>query len=180
MLRVVTGSTGTIEQITQRYRYAFCYLIAVLIVALAATIVWSLADRRRTEYATLNRWLRLYARHTLALVVMVYAMAKVVPTQFGFLTPGELLRPVGQLNRFWVLWDFMAVSTGYSVFAGLAELLGCVLLFFRRISLFGALILAAVLMNVFAMDIFYTVYGAAMVAGLLSGSCGPTPTNNSL
>ena len=166
-IRVVTGSTGTVEQIAQRYRYASCYLVAVLLVALAATLVWSISDRRRRHYETLNPWLRVYARYALALVMMVYAVAKVVPTQFGFMTPGELLRPVGQLNRFWVLWDFMAVSTGYTIFAGLIELLGCVLLFFRRTALLGGLVLAAALTNVFALDIAYTVYGAAMVAGLL-------------
>jgi len=99
--------------------------------------------------------------------MMTYAVVKVIPTQFGFLTPGELLRPVGQLNRFWVLWDFMAVSTGYTVFAGLVELLGCVLLFFRRTTLLGALLLLVTLTNVFAMDVAYNVLGAAIVAGLL-------------
>ncbi|MEO6235371.1 MAG: hypothetical protein ABIQ52_00120 [Vicinamibacterales bacterium] len=166
-IRLVTGSTGTAEQIAERYRYASCYLVAVLLVALASTVVWSIMDRRRAEYETLNRWLRVYARYALALVMIVYALVKVVPTQFGFLTPGELLRPVGQLNRFWVLWNFMAVSTGYTIFTGLIELLGCVLLFFRRTTLLGGLLLAAALANVLAMDIAYTVFGAAMVAGLL-------------
>ena len=166
-LRLVTGSTGTTEQIAQRYRYPLCYLLAVLIAATGITLVWSAVDRRRARYPGLNRWLRGYARYTLALVMMVYAMVKVVPTQFGFLAPGELLKPVGQLNRFWVLWDFMVVSTGYTMFAGLAELLGCVLLFFRRTTLVGALLLAATLTNVFVMDIAYNVLGAAMVAGIL-------------
>jgi hypothetical protein len=167
VIRLFTGSTGTAEEIAQRYRYALCYLIAVLVVAAIATIVWSVVDRRRTAYPLLNRWLRVYARYTLALVMMVYALVKVVPTQFGFLTPAELLRPVGQLTRFWVLWDFMAVSTGYTIFTGLIELLGCLLLFFRRTTLLGALLLIGALVNVFAMDLAYNVFGAAMVAGLL-------------
>lgn len=166
-IRLFTGSTGTAEEIAQRYSYALCYLVAVLLVAAGATIVWSVVDRRRSAYPLLNRWLRAYARYTLALVMMVYALVKVVPTQFGFLTPGELLRPVGQLTRFWVLWDFMVVSTGYTILTGLIELLGCVLLFFRRTTLLGALLLIGALVNVFAMDIAYNVLGAAMVAGLL-------------
>ena len=113
-LRLIAGSAQTVEQTAQRYGFAVCIAVGVLLIGSAVTIVWSVADRRRVEYRTLNRWLRVYARYTLALVMMTYAVAKVIPTQFGFLTPGELLRPVGQLNRFWVLWDFMAVSTGYT------------------------------------------------------------------
>jgi hypothetical protein len=167
VIRLVTGSADTVQQIARRYSYPFCYLVAVLVVAAAVTTMWSALDRRRQEYATLNRWLRVYARYALALVTMIYAMVKVVPTQFGYLTPGELLKPVGQLNRFWMLWNFMVVSTSYTVFAGLVELIGCVLLFFRRSALLGALLLGAALTNVLAMDLAYGVLGAAMVAGLL-------------
>jgi hypothetical protein len=46
-------------------------------------------------------------------------------------------------------------------------LLGCVLLFFRRTTLVGALLLAGALTNVFAMDVAYGVLGAAMIAGIL-------------
>jgi len=167
LLRLVTGSAETVEQTAQRYGFALCIALGLLLIGSIVTVVWSVADRRRVEYRALNRWLRVYARYTLALVMMTYAVVKVIPTQFGFLTPGELLRPVGQLNRFWVLWDFMAVSTGYTVFAGLVELLGCVLLFFRRTTLLGALLLLVTLTNVFAMDVAYNVLGAAIVAGLL-------------
>jgi hypothetical protein len=167
VLRLGGGAPGTVAQVAQRHRYALLYLIAVVVTALALTLLWSIADRRPTDYAALNRSLRLYARYSLALVLMLYALVKVVPTQFGFLTPGELLKPVGQLNSFWMLWDFMVVSSGYTVFAGLVELLGCALLFYRRTTLVGALLATAVLVNVFAMDLFYGVFGAAMVAGLL-------------
>jgi hypothetical protein len=161
------GATGTAEEIARRYRYALLYLVAVSVVAAASTLVWSVLDRRRMHYTRLNVWLRLYARYVLAIVMMSYALVKVIPTQFGFLTPGELLKPVGQMTRFWMLWNFMVVSTGYTVFAGAVELIGCILLFFRRTALAGALLLLGALTNVFAMDIAYRVFGAAMVAGLL-------------
>jgi hypothetical protein len=166
-IRVVSGSTATVDEIARRYSYPVCYLCAVAVMAVAVTVTWSVVDRRRSAYPSLNRWLRLYARYALAVVMLTYAVVKIVPTQFGFLTPGDLLRPFGQLNRFWVLWNFMVVSTGYTVFTGLVELLGCVLVFFRRTSLIGALLLAGALANVFAMDLAYMVLGAAMVAGTL-------------
>jgi len=170
-LRLIAGSAQTVEQTAQRYGFAVCIAVGVLLIASAVTIVWSVADRRRVEYRTLNRWLRVYARYALALMMMAYAVVKVIPTQFGFLTPGELLRPVGQLNRFWVLWDFMALSTGYTIFAGLVELLCCPLLVFRRTTLLGGLLLLATLTNLFAMDLAYNVPGAPLFAGLLIALC---------
>src|SRR5262245_48823526 len=37
-------------------------LLFVLAIATAATVVWSIADRKRTNYETLHAWLRLYLR----------------------------------------------------------------------------------------------------------------------
>jgi hypothetical protein len=167
VIRMVTGAHGTPQELAGRSSYALLYLVSMSTLAIALTLVWTALDRHRTEYRTLNRWLRVSARYALAIGTMTYALVKVIPTQFGFLTPGELLKPVGQLTRFWVLWDFMAVSTGYTIFAGLVELTGCVLLFFRRTTALGALLLAAALTNVLAMDLAYRVLGAAMVAGVL-------------
>jgi hypothetical protein len=166
-IRLVTRVSGTVQDVVMRYGYPLCYLIAVGVVALCVTIVWTIADRDRLNYLTLNRWFRIYVRYAVALVMMVYALVKVVPTQFGFLTPGELLRPLGQLNPFFVLWDFMAFSTGYTIFAGLVELTGCVLLFFRHTTVLGSLLLVAALVNLVAMDIAFQVFGALMVAVVL-------------
>ena len=38
----------------------FCYLI----LALAATVVWTLLDSRRANYARLHEWLRVYSAPT--------------------------------------------------------------------------------------------------------------------
>jgi hypothetical protein len=96
-----------------------------------------------------------------------YAFVKVIPTQFGYLTPGELLRPLGQLSRFRMLWDFMAASPGYTIFAGALELLGALLLFFRRTTLLGAIVLAGALANVIAMDFAFRVGALTYALSLL-------------
>jgi hypothetical protein len=96
-----------------------------------------------------------------------YAFIKVIPTQFGYLTPGELLRPLGQLSRFRLLWDFMAASPGYTIFAGVLELLGALLLFFRRTTVLGAMVLAGALVNVIAMDFAFRVGALTYALSLL-------------
>jgi hypothetical protein len=146
---------------------AVSYLLAFAIVAALITIAWSLIDWRRTHYSRLYVWMRLYVRYLLGLVLMGYAVAKIVPTQFGYLGPGELLRSVGHLSRFDMLWTFMSVSPGYTVFAGIVEGVGAFLLFFSRTTLLGALVAGISLMNVVALDIAYDVRGPLLTALLL-------------
>jgi hypothetical protein len=72
-----------------------------------------------------------------------------------------------------LLWRFMGFSTAYSVFGGLAEALGGALLFFRRTTTLGALIVAAVMLNVFMLNLAYDVpvklfsFQLLLFAGLL-------------
>jgi len=111
--------------------------------------------------------MRVWARYLLALAAMVFAIVKVVPTQFGFMAPGEMLRPLGQISAYWLLWQFMAASTLYTVYAGVVELIGVLLLFFRRTTLAGTLVLGAALTNVVVMDIGYGVGGGGFIAAVL-------------
>jgi hypothetical protein len=143
---------------------ATSYFLAVTMTATAITAAWTLLDRRRTHYAALHGWTQLYARYLLAVVLMGYAVAKVVPTQFGFLPPGELLRQVGHLPRSDVLWTFMSVSTGYTVFTGMIELAGAILLFYRRTALLGALVSCVALTQVVALDTAFNVSGPLLTA----------------
>lgn len=132
-------------------------LLGLLILAIFVTLVWTLISHHKTEYSELNRTLRVYLRYGVGMAMLSYAFIKVIPTQFGYLTPGELLVPFGQLSRFRVMWDFMAASPGYTIFAGLVELVGALLLFFRRTTLLGSLVLAGALIQVIVMDLAFNV-----------------------
>ena len=165
-IRVATGSSETIQQTTQRYRYALLYLIAVLLVAMVATAVWTLADRRRALRDLEPVVAPLLALHPLARDDdLCDGQGRADPVRLPHAR--RVAASGGAAESLLGAVGLHGVSTGYTIFAGLAELLGCVLVFFRRTSLLGALLLAAAMTNVFAMDIAYTVYGAAMVAGLL-------------
>lgn len=166
------GDTALVENPAPRYVTraavtATAYFVGFLLVSAVITGAWSLVDKRRTQYTSLDSRTRVYARYLLAAVMMLYAMAKVIPTQFGFLAPGALLRPLGQLSRFDMLWTFMSVSTGYTVFVGVVELLAALLLFSPRTTLLGALLATGALTNVIALDIAYDVRGPLMPAILL-------------
>lgn len=129
----------------------------MVVLAMLCTAVWSVLDRRRVEYQTLAAWLRLLLAFTLGLAMLEYGMIKVVPAQFG--PPGvvALTEAYGESTPMRLLWTFMGASTGYTLLAGLGEVMGGVLLFFRRTRTLGALLSGGILFNVFLLNMFYDV-----------------------
>ncbi|HEY3738293.1 MAG TPA: hypothetical protein VGL53_00540 [Bryobacteraceae bacterium] len=145
----LTGSGDTAKD----WIAVFCYVV----LSLAIACIWSILDRRRTEYSTLNRWLRIIVRYTLALTLLGYGGAKIVPLQFRAAGFYYLLLPYGQASPMGTLWRFMGSSLAYTVFAGLAETVSGLLLLFRRTTVIGCLSAAAVMLNVAILNYCYDV-----------------------
>jgi len=131
--------------------------LCVLVTAFAATLVWSVSDRRRREYRRLHFYLRVLVRYALSFTLFGYGFAKVFPTQFIFPTLSRLVEPLGEFSPMGLLWNFMGYSTPYIIFSGLSEVTGGVLLLFRRTATLGALVSAAVLLNVVMLNFCYDV-----------------------
>jgi hypothetical protein len=144
-----TGSGDT----AYSYVQVFCYLV----LAVAATAVWTLLDRRRANYARLHEWLRVYIRFSLAGAMIVYGAYKVIPSQFGLPLPSDLVQPIGEGSPMWLLWSFMGSSASYIIFTGAAEMLGGLLLVARRTTLLGALVCIGVMSNVVMLNLSYDV-----------------------
>jgi hypothetical protein len=89
--------------------------------------------------------------------MLAYRSDKVFVLQFWPLDLYHLAIPFGAYSRFAPLWTFMGFSTPYAVFAGAVEVLGAMLLFFRRTTTLGALILCGALTNVVILDFCYGV-----------------------
>jgi uncharacterized membrane protein YphA (DoxX/SURF4 family) len=137
--------------------YNYVQLLCYLILALAATAVWTLLDRQRASYARLHEWLRVYVRFVLAAAMIVYGAYKVIPEQFGTPFPSDLLQPIGESSPMRLLWTFMGASIPYVIFTGAAEMLGGLLLVARRTTLLGALVCIGVLSNVVMLNFSYDV-----------------------
>jgi uncharacterized membrane protein YphA (DoxX/SURF4 family) len=131
--------------------------LVFVVTAIFAAAVWTIADRRRSDYRTAHAWLRLLVRYTLAFTLFSYGFVKVAPVQFQ--PPGlpKLVQPYGEFSPMGVLWTFMGSSPAYTMFAGWAEVLGGVLLLFRRTTTLGALVAFGVLSNVVALNFCYDV-----------------------
>ena len=125
--------------------------------AMLGTVAWSILDRKRTAYRCLHDWLSLVLRFTLAAIMFLYGFDKVFPLQFHSITRLDLMQPLGDLNHYNLMWRFMAASKPYTIFSGSLEVLGGILLLVPRLANLGALICAAVLSNVFALNVAYNV-----------------------
>jgi uncharacterized membrane protein YphA (DoxX/SURF4 family) len=128
-----------------------------LIVALAATVVWSILDRKRSNYRRLYGWFAIFLRFSLAIVLFGYGFDKVFPLQFRELTPSRLSQQVGGMNMFNMLWVFMASSQPYTIFSGAMEVVAGLLLLVPRLEMLGALLAVPVLTNIFVLNMDYGV-----------------------
>jgi hypothetical protein len=72
-------------------------ILVQLGIAAIATIIWSIADRKRREYRTLHEWLRVGMRFSLAFILFGYGFAKIWPNQFPQPTLERLAEPRGGL-----------------------------------------------------------------------------------
>jgi hypothetical protein len=151
--RVVLGLT---DAPNAGVRWAIAQQLSAFLVALAIATVWTFASRR-TEYRRLFGWMHLVLRYYVAVIMLIYGMVKVVDTQFPPPTLETLSQPFGALTPMGLLWAFMGYSVPYATFGGLGEAVGAVLLFFRRTTTLGALIIAGVMTNVALLNYAYDV-----------------------
>ena len=138
--------------------YDYVRLLCCLILAVTATLVWTLLARKRSNDARLHEGLRVYLRFTLSLTMILYGMAKVIPSQFTVETQlTRLVQPIGEASPMGLLWTFMGSSLAYNIFTGAAETLGGLLLIARRTTLLGALVSIGALANVVMLNFTYDV-----------------------
>ena len=148
---VITGS-GSGDK-TFDWIHAFC----LLMIAVAATILWSALARRRGDHVRLHQWFRLFVRFALGSTMVSYGMVKAIPLQMPAPGLGRLLEPFGHFSPMGVLWYSIGASRPYEIFAGCAELAGGILLFHPRTALLGALICLADTIQIFTLNMTYDV-----------------------
>ncbi|HSK43267.1 MAG TPA: hypothetical protein VLA83_05190 [Candidatus Binatia bacterium] len=128
-----------------------------LMLAVAAAAIWTLLDRKRSSYRSLQEWLWLYVRLVLGAAMIGYGAIKVIKVQFPDLFLWRLLSPYGDSSPTGLLWSFMGYSRAYNIFTGLVELLGGALLFVPRLATLGALVCIGSMANVFMLNVSYDV-----------------------
>ncbi|MET9328123.1 hypothetical protein [Tsukamurella sp. NPDC003166] len=138
--------------------WQWCMHLGWIIVGVVIVAAWTVLDRKRPNYRSLLGLLGVLARFCLALSMIVYGLAKVIPTQMGFMAlPSQQLQLTGDASLFTTLWGFMGASVPYMVATGLVELVAGVLLLWRRTALLGSLLAIVAMGQVFLLNLFYDV-----------------------
>lgn len=129
----------------------------MLALALLGAAVWVWFDRRRRADALLGELTRIGLRYFLGAIMLSYGMSKILRQQMP--EPGfhRWLQPYGESSPMGLVWTFMGHSWAYSAIAGGLEFLGGFLLFFRRTTALGALILVPVLANVLFLNLCFDI-----------------------
>ncbi len=149
-------------------------IIALLSVAIAA--LWHWWEKRkplRFSYDDLYYALRVILRYRLALGVIAYGLIKVFPLQAPYPSLSNLNTDYGDLSA----WKIFALSLGvaptFETFLGSLELLGGLLLLWRRTTAIGAFLIVIFYGNVVLSNLAYegneTIYGLYLlhIAGFL-------------
>jgi hypothetical protein len=151
-----TGSGDTMRA------YVGCLCAAVIAAALA--LLWSAAvplvrlwkPNWRAD-GFLHEMVRLLVRFFMIEMLFGYGFAKVFAMQFPGPDSFRLNEHLGDMSPMGLLWTFMGFSTPFQIFTGAVEVLGGLLLVSRRTTLLGALVAAAAMGHIFALNMCFDV-----------------------
>ncbi len=131
-------------------------VLTAFLVAILVAVLWSVLDRKRSNYTKLYYWLTVAIRYYVGLMLISYGMVKVIQLQFPYPGPYRLMSTYAESSPMGLAWTFLGFSKGYNLFMGIAELLAGLLLF-RRTMAFGAIITLMTAMNIMAVNYFYDI-----------------------
>lgn len=127
----------------------------ILALALVGALAWAAVDR--APRPRLTAALHTYLRYFVAAMMLVYGFAKVYAIQFRTPWLGRYDQTIGEMSPMGLLWTFMGHSRAYTIFAGASEVVGGVLLLWRRTYVIGAFVVIAVMTNVVVLNFCYDV-----------------------
>ena len=131
--------------------------LAFLLAGIGAA-VWSFADKKTSNYELLYYYLRVILRYRLAIGIIAYGFIKLFPLQIPPPTLSELNTSYGDFYA----WKIYYLTTGmasnhYESSLGLIEILGGLLLLYRRTATIGAGLVATFVINVVMANFAYHI-----------------------
>ncbi|WP_282068305.1 hypothetical protein [Olleya namhaensis] len=98
-----------------------------------------------------------------AFFIFIYGMSK--STQFE----GSKLVDISikDATEFEMMWAFFGTTKEYPIIIGCLQIIGAILLVFRKTKLFGAILLTPIFINIILLDIFYKIHFGALLNALI-------------
>ncbi|MFT5890947.1 MAG: putative membrane protein YphA (DoxX/SURF4 family) [Dokdonia sp.] len=137
--------------------YNYVLILFFLILSGIIATVWTVLNKKKLNHIKLNYWFLVLLRFYVGYNMMSYGWAKVIPMQFQEPSFSRLLQPIGEMSPMGLAWTFIGFSAGYTIFSGIAEVLGGILVLYRRTQYLGAIILIGVMGNIMAINYLYDV-----------------------
>lgn len=138
----------------------FANWVIAAILAIVGTVLWTYLAKSKEKASPLNYdylyyWLRVILRYRLALAVIAYGFIKIFPLQAPFPSLSTLNTRYGDMTA----WKIFNVSLGaapvYETFLGVVEVLGGLLLLYRKTASIGAFVIVAFTGNVWLTNLAY-------------------------
>lgn len=128
--------------------------VCALFGLVAAVYQWKkpqLAAWEKVDY-----WTTTVIRYFLAYIFLTYGFAKIFHDQFN--TPLSVMDTrLGDVSGYWLTWHFFGYSYAYTLFVACSQILSSFLLFFRRTTTLGAMILLPIIANIVFMNFAYGI-----------------------
>ena len=96
-------------------------------------------------------------------MMFVYGVGKIA--QFN--TAIEIEKTLPELTGMEIMWAFYGYSLPFAIIIGLLEILGALLIFFKRTRLIGCILTSTILINIILQDIFFNVHTGALITAII-------------
>ncbi|MDB5013330.1 MAG: hypothetical protein JWQ25_1532 [Daejeonella sp.] len=118
------------------------------LIALIGGAIWTAFDKKTKNYRVLYYFLTIMVSYSMLIKLNGLTFSKIFPTQMPDLALTQLNTNLGDFTAQKLYWIQLSFVQGYEVFAGLAELLIILLLFFRKTRAWGAALALAMIGNI--------------------------------
>lgn len=159
MLLVIIGltqyfdfATGIQMQVVTNAKLIWIVCGVLLALSAGLAFVW----HKFLKKTDLHQWFQPIIAYYVAHQIATYGAAKILKTQFQ--APNFILEsPVGELNGFWLTWTYFGYSPTFAFILGTMQVIGSILLIFRKTRLLATFILLPILVNIDFIDHFYQI-----------------------
>lgn len=133
--------------------------ITTALIATAGGLVWTgiVKARKlpRKEYYTAWYWLRVVVRYRAGIGIIGFGFTKLLPVQMPYPSFGILNTNFGDLTAQKIYWLSIGIVPWYQIFAGVVEVGAGTLLFFRKTTTLGSILLFAALGDIVYVNFAY-------------------------
>jgi len=134
-----------------------------LVVCLPLAFFWHRKSKSDLEWSNRMFWMtNAITRYYLAMQILTYAFAKILKTQFGtsYFNEDTL---IGNASGFLLTWVYFGYSYAMACTVASIQIVGSLLLLFRRTVVAGCMLLLPVMLNIVLINVFYDIDPLAML-----------------